>query len=191
MSWIKKIFKRKSEISPDSRKILIEFPIHFDPDIFNSTEHKIVFDKIADKIYESVDYEDISDISDPPIRTLCYILNMHFQIENGGVIQFIDNGSGNDFDETLRSLEEINASIQARILMDVESIFPNNIVSKNWEHRRSQIDRINENNVPHVANFDSEEFWEMLDEKYYANYDSLYGAINKYTRDYMNKHNIT
>lgn len=171
----------------NSGKILNQFPIEFDPEIFNSTEPIEIFNQIVDKVYESLEYDEIKDIPDPSIRILCYIFGMHYQIENGGVMQFLDNGSGNNFEETLSSLEEINASAQMNVLLNVKTAFPNKIVAKDWEERRCQIDQINENDVSRVSNFDSEEFWESLDKMYYRSYDSLYIAVNSFVRNYINK----
>ena len=87
------------------------------------------------------------------------------------------------------SLEEINSPIHVSLFRKVKSIFPNHSVSKNWKDRRKQIDKINDNNVPQIPGFDSEDFWEDLDTTYYGNYDSFYHAINNYVMKYKNKHN--
>jgi len=186
MHWIKRIFIKNSVkvLSVNNNKN--QFPIKFNCDIFTLKEPVEVFDKIVDKTYDSVEFNDINEVSDQPIRNLCYLFDMHFQIQNGGIIQFIDNSSGNNFNETLKSLEIINLPIHIDILQKVKSVFPNNYVTKNWEERRLIIDRINENNVPQIAEFDPDIFWEKLDKIYYANSDSFYNSINTYVLNYAN-----
>lgn len=177
-------FELKTEKSKSNKNI---YPVCFEDSIFDSNNDEVIFNKIVDTVYESIDYQVHEDITDDAIKNLTYIFAMHFQVQNGGVIQFVDNSTGNTFYEIMESLKEIDALIYIKLLFLIESAFPNQKVPKNWEDRRDMIDLINENKVDNIPDFNSELFWDELDKLYFNNQDKLYKKIIRYVKSYKMK----
>lgn len=103
-----------------------------------------IFKEIEDAIFEVwVDGEE--DNLDPQIMNLIYVCNMFNQIDNGGIISFVDNGSGAFFHETLEALEKIQIEIIPAILIEFRDLFTDGIVPKDMVERRDEMDLILEN----------------------------------------------
>ena len=79
LNKIKAIFNRKKSRSLNTTV----YPLHFDEEIFLLSDAEQIFDKIVDRIYGVVEYDDILDVPDPKIRSVLYLLAMHYQVENG------------------------------------------------------------------------------------------------------------
>jgi hypothetical protein len=153
---------------------------------FENNSQAELFQKIVDEIYErEIDLNKIDDFENP-LKNLIYILNMHFQVMNGGVIQFVDNSTGDYFKETLLSLKEINADKYVRILEKIKEKFPNRIIPKNTEERRNLIDTICEN-LTQEQEWELDEFYESLDNEYCENQDELELIIIGYIKKLINK----
>ena len=121
------------------------------------------FDIISDEVYNRhIDYENIESFENP-LKNLIYLLNMQGQVDNGGVTQFIDNATGDNFIETKIALKEIGMESYHDILLEIEKSFPNSIVPKNQEKRRDAIDNMSKTD---------EKRWEI--EEQYENYDNLF-----------------
>ena len=106
---------------------------------------------------------------------------MHYQVMNGGVIQFVDNGSGDNFEETLTALKEIKATEYIEILEKFKSKVPNGVVPKNMEERRAVIDKLNDSLPPEEL----EEFYESLDKEYYKSENMLHQYVIEFTKQYI------
>ena len=148
---------------------------------FENENIEEVFNKIVDEVYaREIDYDNIGNFKNP-LKNLIYISNMHGQVLNGGVIQFVDNSTGDSFEETLKALKEIKATEYIEILEKVKSIFPKGIVPKDTEKRREVIDNIWES-LNEKEDEEMNEMLEKLDEKYYDNQELLYKYIINYTK---------
>ncbi|WP_452227596.1 DMP19 family protein [Lacinutrix sp. MEBiC02404] len=134
--------------------------------VINELEGKETNEKfgiISAEVYNRhIDYENI-EIYENPLKNLIYLLNMQGQVDNGGVTQFVDNATGDNFTETKIALKEIGMESYHDILFEIEKSFPNSIVPKNQEKRRDAIDNMSKTD---------EERWEI--EEQYENYDNVF-----------------
>lgn len=123
--------------------------------------------------------------------TFSLLTGLHYEIMNGGIVQFIDNGSGNYFHETLDAARRINFTDLVQILEKAAEKFPNGEVPTDWDYRRQVWDEIGEQHITKgeeydIVDADWEKFWEDLDKAYYSVEPTLY----KLTIDYL-KSNAT
>jgi hypothetical protein len=169
---IKSLFKSKRK-----------FPIVFKSSVFILKNKEEALDKILDRIYATIgEYENLNEIEDLKIRTVLYITDMHFQIMNGGVLQFVDNGTGNDFYRIMDGLRELKLLPQVEMCNKIQKLFPNQTVPENWEKRRDLIDIINDEES--VSKFDPEIFWNEMDDIYNENIQMVYKHIVDYIQEY-------
>lgn len=70
---------------------------------------------------------------------------MYFQIMNRGLIQFVDNSTGDYFEGTLTALKEMGLPRHSKILENIKQKFSDQNIPKDMEERRNLIDSINEN----------------------------------------------
>ncbi len=141
-----------------------------------------LFDKIVDDVYaREIDHDNIENFENP-LKNLIYISNMHGQVLNGGVIQFVDNSTGDSFEETLKAIKEIKAIEYIEILEKIKSIFPKGLIPKDMEERREVIDGIWES-LNEKQDAEMNELLEKLDDKYYDNQETLYRYVIDYTKN--------
>ncbi len=119
--------------------------------------------------------------------TFSLLAVMHYQIMNGGIVQFIDNVSGNYFHETLEAAKRIDFTELVNILIKAGEQFPNGIVPSDWNYRRQIWDELGEQHTTKGEEYDTEveewtNFWEHLDEIYYANENKLYELTINYLK---------
>lgn len=107
--------------------------------IFDKDDNVEIFYELIDKYYPEYE-EDNFDQIDEVSKTFVLISNMDSQMHNGGIVQFIDNGSGNYFHETQNAAALINSNILVDILKRASEQFPNNLVPKGWDERRELFD---------------------------------------------------
>lgn len=88
--------------------------------------------------YEDENFDDFDEVT----QTFVLIVNADGQINNGGIIQFIDNRTGNRFHETIDAAKRINSKILVEILTIAAEQFPNGQIPKNWNERRSLYDEL-------------------------------------------------
>ena len=156
----------------------------------NSPEKGEVFEKIVNEIYNREITDDNILKFERPIRNLILIFNMHFEIMNGGLLQFIDNSTGDYFEETLDSLQALNASEFVQILNDINNkLFSSTIIPTDTESRRELIDNINESLTEEDA-AKLEFFYEETDETYYQNEELLHEYVIKFTNDLLVKQGV-
>jgi len=151
---------------------------------FENKNQSELFDQIVDDVYaRELDHDHIENYENP-LKNLIYISNMHGQVLNGGVTQFVDNSTGDSFEETLKALKEIEASQYVEILEKVKSIFPKSFVPKDMEERREIIDSIWES-LNEKQDAEMNELFEKLDDVYYDNQEKLYNYVIEYTKKYI------
>ena len=102
----------------------------------------IVYDLIQ-KYYPEYDDENFYQLNEVS-QTFALIIDADGQINNGGIIQFIDNGTGNRFHETIDAAKRINSKIFVELLTRAAEQFPNGQIPKNWEERRNLYDELSE-----------------------------------------------
>lgn len=89
------------------------------------------------------DYEDDSfDSLDIVTQTFTLIVDLDGQVNNGGIIQFMDNRTGNRFHETVAAAKRINSGELVEILTRAAEQFPNGQIPKDWDERRSLYEQL-------------------------------------------------
>lgn len=105
---------------------------------------------------------------------------MDGEVSNGGLIQFIENSSGDNFEETLKALNEIKATEYVKILESIKTLFPNGYLPKDTGERRKLIDELD-------SKKNQEELWKM--EEIYEDYNKQYynniKNLEKHTIEYL------
>lgn len=145
-------------------------------DIENKNKSE-AFDFISDTVYDGrIDIFKMSGYKDS-LKNLIYVLNMHYQVMNGGLLQFVDNSTGDDFHETENALEGMGLPKHVKMLEEYKKIFPNQLVPKNMELRRSLIDTFNED-LPE----EREIFVDDLDRTYYLLENEFEQRIVEYVK---------
>jgi hypothetical protein len=183
-------------------------------DIEQSKDSNDLLFDLIEKYYP--EYDDNSfDKLDLVSQTFVLIVNADGQINNGGIIQFIDNGTGNYFHETIDAAKRIQSEVLVNILTRTAAQFPNEQIPKDWDERRELIDKLNEQFCPSIPfnelnedakkkfleNYDNsiplEEIlielesewgkaWEDLDGMYYENSISIYQSLIDYLKSNAN-----
>ena len=106
-----------------------------------------LFSELIMKYYP--DYDDDSFESlDIVSQTFALIIDADGQIMNGGIIQFIDNGTGNRFHETIDAAKRIDSEILVELLTRASKQFPNGQIPTDWEERRSLYDEFCDKYIP-------------------------------------------
>jgi hypothetical protein len=133
-----------------------------------SVENKNVFERNEkfDEVVNEILIKDGEKNLNNQIQGLIYAVNMHYQVLNGGVVQFVDNSTGDFFEETLVSLKKMKMEKYVEILERIKQIFPNQSIPKNMEERRNIIDGLTKTQE---EEWKMEELWEEFDEIYYRN----------------------
>ena len=152
------IAKIKSLIKQDSRNIDIE-----------------TFDEITESFIDSINFNRPSEIKNLKSRNLFYVIDLHTQVEGGGLLSFIDNGTGNYFYEVKNASKEFKLSSYIEIFQKIESIFPNNKLPESNIEIRDYLDKINDENSK--LYIDLNKFWENLDNIFYNNLQGFRNAI--------------
>ncbi|MFN0031622.1 MAG: DUF4375 domain-containing protein, partial [Flavobacteriales bacterium] len=98
------------------------------------SDSSAVWNKLLDTYLPMLDNTTVEEM-DEVTQTLLLFGIMDGQINNGGVIQFIDNGSGNYFHETIEAAKRANIDELAAMLEKVANKFPNGQVPKDWIER--------------------------------------------------------
>lgn len=131
-------------------------------DIEQSNNIDDILCNLIEKYYPDYD-DDNFDNLDLVTQTFVLIVNADGQINNGGVVQFIDNSTGNLFHETIDAARRINNDSLVSILTKATSQYPNGQIPKDWEHRRDLWDELCEQ---HEGDENWDNFWDELDHEY-------------------------
>lgn len=118
---------------------------------------ELVYD-LAEKYYPDCDDGNFDKL-DTVAQTFVLILDADGQINNGGIIQFIDNSSGDYFHETIEAAKRINSEIFVELLTRAAEQFPNGLIPKDWDYRRNLYDELCETYVTYKT------FEELTDEE--------------------------
>jgi|TARA_B110000093_G_scaffold136143_1_gene145880 hypothetical protein len=148
------IAKIKSLIKPDSIKV--------DPDIF---------DDITENFLDTINFNRPSDIKDIKSRNLFYLIDLHTQVQGGGLLSFVDNGTGIYFNEVKNALKEFKLSNYLELFQKIESLFPNQKIPDNNLEIRDYFDKVNDEESSFYINL--EEFWGNIDNTFYNNLESF------------------
>ena len=163
---------KNNEVKMDNR-------INLTKDAFENKSIDDIFYLIGDEVYNRyIDLDKINEFENP-LKNLILIFNMHGQVENGGVSQFVDNSTGDYFDETLIALKDIGIDEYVDILETVKQTFPNNKVPKDIIIRRNVIDNMAKTQEEDMKMV---ELYEKLDSLYYANDKKFKTKLIEYTK---------
>ena len=153
---------------------------------FETNNKAELFEKIVEDIYDrEIDYNNLDGFI-KPIRNLIHVFDMHSQVMNGGLIQFVDNSTGDFFEETLIGLKEINANECVELLERLRDKYPNKTIPKNWEERRNAFDKISEN-LTQVEEWELDDFFENLDKEYYDYETQFQLMVIQYVQKYIDE----
>jgi len=130
-----------------------------------------------EKIFDAWGTNEENCLSDELLNVI-YVCNMSVQIDNGGIVSFVDNGSGDYFNQTLLALNEIGLDKHYKILKEFQTLFPENNVPVDMNVRRYLMDSLLE------ANGDSQETFETWDKTIYSSKDYLINKIIHYLKKY-------
>jgi hypothetical protein len=96
---------------------------------------------LTEKYYPDYDDETFDNL-DVVSQTFALIIDADGQINNGGIIQFIDNGTGNRFHETIDAVKRIDSEVLVELLTRASRQFPNGQIPKDWDDRRDLYDEL-------------------------------------------------
>ena len=132
-------------------------------EIFDENDNYELVNKIVSSSY--TDFEDESfEKLDKVSQVFSLLISMDGQIGNGGIVQFIDNGSGNYFHETIEATKSIRFIELTNLLNKATKYHPKNQITKDWEERRKIWDELC-NKYENDLKF--ENHWEEIDNEYY------------------------
>ena len=110
-------------------------------DIEQTKDNEDILYDLIQKYYPDYDDENFDQL-DEVTQTFALIIDADGQINNGGIIQFIDNGTGNRFHETIDAAKRINSEIFVELLTRSAEQFPNGQIPKDWDVRRNLYDEL-------------------------------------------------
>ncbi len=137
----------------------------------------ILYD-LTQKYYPDYDDDSFNEL-DIVSQTFALIIDAEGQIQNGGIIQFIDNGTGNRFHETIDAAKRIKNDSLVAILTSVTSQYPKGKIPTDWNYRRDLWDKLCDK---HENDKNWDRFWEEIDERYYENSKSIFQSLIDYLK---------
>ncbi len=133
---------------------------------------------LIEKYYPNYDDDSFGNL-DVVTQTFALIVDADGQINNGGIVQFIDNGTGNRFHETIDAAKRINNDGLVSILTQATTQYPNGQIPKDWDYRRQLWDELCDQ---HENDESWDSFWEKLDNWYYSNSKNIYQNLIDYLK---------
>jgi hypothetical protein len=94
------------------------------------------------KYHSQFDYGDELGAITKPQQTLCLAYEFIRKVNNGGFNQYFSNASGNHAHQSLGALWTIGAINCASLLQRAISVWPDELVPKDWETRRNVLEDI-------------------------------------------------
>jgi hypothetical protein len=181
-------------------------------EFFNGADNSKILHCLVENCYPPDDDNFNIEKFEKVTQNFVLFVNMDGQILNGGVIQFIDNSTGNYFHETIQVAKAIKSTELLEILTKAAGQFPNGQIPKNWEERRALYDELSDlhsNYIPfhELDSADKEKFlqnfdysislddvvidvddgwgsvWDELDKLYYDNSEKIYQALIQYLKN--------
>jgi hypothetical protein len=137
----------------------------------------ILYD-LTQKYYPDYDDDSFNEL-DIVSQTFALVIDADGQIQNGGIIQFIDNGTGNRFHETIDAARRIKNDSLVAILTSVTSQYPKGKIPTDWNYRRDLWDKLCDK---HENNKNWDRFWKEIDIRYYENSKSIYQSLIDYLK---------
>ena len=96
---------------------------------------------LIERYYPDYEYDSFENL-DIVSQTFALIIAADGQINNGGIIQFINNGTGNHFHETIDAARRIKSELLVQLLTRASRQFPNGQVPADWDERRNLYDEL-------------------------------------------------
>ena len=110
-------------------------------DFEQTTEIKDILYNLTQKYYPVYDDKSFDEL-DIVTQTFVLIVDADGEIQNGGIVQFIDNGTGNRFHETIDAAKRINNDSLVSILTSVTTQYPKGRIPKDSNTRRAMWDKL-------------------------------------------------
>lgn len=139
--------------------------------------NEILFN-LTEKHYPDFNNDNFDNL-DIVTQTFALIIDADGQINNGGVIQFIDNESGNRFHETIDAAFRIKNDILIKILTKITNQYPNGQIPKDSDERRDLWEELCEQNA---EDENWSDLWEELDNLYYDNSETIHQNLIDYIK---------
>lgn len=179
--WIKIIRSKDTKkpiVSAEQKLENIPIVLEFNKsDLYGMSDLDDLLHRLVQKYYP--DYDDESFVNlDSVARTFVLIVNLDGQVQNGGLIQFIDNSTGDYFHETIEAAKSIKNDRLVEILIKITEKYPERQIPKDWDERRALWDSMGEQNE---NNEHCDKFWDDLDDEFYDNAN----AMNKELIEYL------
>ncbi len=147
-------------------------------DIEQKNEIDDILYDLTQKYYPDYDDDSFNEL-DIVSQTFALIIDADGQIQNGGIIQFIDNGTGNRFHETIEAARRIKNDSLVAILTSVTSQYPKGKIPTDLNYRRDLWDKLCDK---HENNKNWDKFWKEIDDRYYENSKSIYQSLIDYLK---------
>lgn len=84
----------------------------------------------------------IEDASNKIYRNILAVCSFLVEVENGGIIQYLDNATGNEFSLLITAANEINCPSLLAITSRIKEMFPRSEVPKARSERSGIIDKM-------------------------------------------------
>jgi hypothetical protein len=164
-----------SELKGKNIPIVLEFDKN---DLYNTNDLDDHLYNLIQKYYPDYDDESFDNL-DSVARTFVLIVNLDGQVQNGGLIQFIDNSSGDYFHETIEAAKNIKNEKLVDILNKIIAQYPERQIPKDWDERRALWDSMCEENENDEK---WDKFWDDLDDEYYDNANAMNEELIQYLK---------
>jgi len=148
-------------------------------DLYSLGELDELLYNLIQKYYPDYDVNNFDNL-DAVARTFALIVNIDGQVQNGGLIQFIDNSTGDYFHETIEAAKIIKNDKLVDILSKITTQYPNKLIPKDWNERRELWDSMCEK---HENDEEWDKFWDELDHEYYDNANKMNQDLIVYLKE--------
>jgi hypothetical protein len=174
---IHELNKSNKSLTKETKDMAITLEIS-KKDLISSNDLDDLLFNLIKNYYPEFDDDNFENL-DTVARTFVLIINIDGQVQNGGLIQFIDNSTGNYFHETIEAAKSIKNKKLVEILKKITSQYPNKQIPKDWGERRDLWDSLCEK---HENDEEWDKFWDELDEEYYDNANTMNQELIEYLR---------
>ena len=119
-----------------------------------------------------------SNVSDGPVKEFLLCVLFQTEVENGGIVQFLLNSSGDLTSETIEAIKKVDGKY-ADVLTAIAQFFPRCIVPKDRKNRMDIMDSFDEETVNQIDELDRCVFDNDYTQK-------LYDYIHNHKVDFLN-----
>lgn len=139
-SRIKSVFETRESVQGKIPLIQLK-ELDFDQERWNEKEFEVIYADIEVAVFNQ--WENFPmDAMSKPLQNVIYACNLNVSLDCSGILSFLDNGSGEHFEETLIALEEIGLVQAHEILRELKQTLGASIVPKDMAFRRELIENL-------------------------------------------------